>query len=71
MKTEIAGNNVDEIRSIAHKLKSSAKTFGASGLVDILENLESSNKYEGAKFTVAYQNLLNEYSLVKEHILAK
>ena len=74
METEIAGNNVDEIRGIAHKLKSSAKTFGASGLVAILENIENlkiSNNHGDAEFIAAHQSLLDEYSLVKEHILAK
>ena len=71
MKTEIAGNNVDKIRGIAHKLKSSAKTFGASSLVDIFENIESSENLESEKLKDIHQELVDEYTLVKLHILSK
>ena len=71
MKTEIAANNIDEIRDIAHKIKSSAKTFGAFSLVNILENIESSKNLDELELIATHQNLIDEYALVKKHILAK
>jgi HPt (histidine-containing phosphotransfer) domain-containing protein len=71
MKIEIAANNIDKVRGIAHKIKSSAKTFGALSLVEILENIENFETSIGAELTTAQQNLAEEYAAVKKHILAK
>lgn len=71
MKTEIAANNINGIRNIAHKLKSSAKTFGAFGLVEILEQIENSNDLKQTELLAEHQSLIDEYILIKEHILAK
>ena len=71
MKVQISANNADEIRGIAHKLKSSAKTFGALGLVEILINIENFELFNEAELNTSHQKLVVEYALVKEHILAK
>ena len=71
MKTELTECNIEAVRGIAHKLKSSAKTFGAISLVEILENIENTNNVSEAESIEMHQNLMVEFSLVKQHILAK
>lgn len=71
MKTDIASNNIKEVLDASHKLKSSAKTFGAFSFVEILENIENSEDLKNADLVTEHQKLKDEYVLIKKHILAK
>jgi len=71
MQTALVNNNFNVIHDIAHKLKSSSKSFGAIALVEILEKIENSSSLEKEKLILEQQKLTSEYDKVKRHILAK
>ena len=55
MESKIMDKKMDEIHDIAHKIKSSTKTFGASGLVKLLEKIESLNTDDFEQFSTLKQ----------------
>ena len=63
--------NLQAINDTVHKIKSSTKTFGAIGLVKLLEELESLDDKDLSKVTELNIQINQEYSLVKEYILSK
>lgn len=75
IKINIDGENWNEVINLAHKIKSSAKTFGATGLAEILEQIEyldySSFSQEKQGFISLHEKLQSEYALTKIHILSK
>ncbi len=71
LEQEIHNKNLDNIHNIAHKIKSSSKTFGAYGLTDLLEQLEKTNDIESIEKTNILTSIKSEYASVKEHIRSK
>ena len=71
LEQEIKHKNLDNIHNIAHKIKSSSKTFGAYGLTDLLEQLEKANDIESNEITLLLTSIKSEYTSVKEHIRSK
>ena len=69
MDDKISDHKINEIHDIAHKIKSSTKTFGAFGLVKLLENIESLKTDDYEQFLSLQKQLNSEYKLVKDHIL--
>lgn len=65
MKTAQAGKDLLTLGRLGHKLKSSARTIGASGFADLCEALEKAgidNNWSGA------ESLMNEIPLLLERI---
>ena len=71
LNEHIHHEELTKIHDVAHKLKSSTKTFGASGLVNILVELETLEEDKFDKAKSLQQTLNEEYILVKEHINSK
>ena len=70
-KNKIPVEKWKEIKEISHKIKSSSKTFGAIGLAEILEKIESQELKSISHVLDLHESLMNEYGLVKKHILKK
>lgn len=69
LNSNLAEENMGQIQDIAHKIKSSSKTFGASGLATLLETIESLNADDFEQCELLNQQINQEFQLVKEHIL--
>lgn len=71
IETKIHQQKWDEIKDIAHKIKSSSKTFGAMGLAKILEQMENQESIDSQQLFNFHKSINTEYALVKNHILTK
>ena len=71
LETKLNDKNMDDVQAIAHKIKSSTKTFGADGLVETLEKIESLTTLEHSEMVELQLSLKHEYKSVKEHIQNK
>ncbi len=70
LKEAIENKNIDAIRGIAHKLKSSFKTIGLQKETSVLENIEysSKEKLEFPLLVEQFHNLDQSYSKIIEEV---
>ncbi len=69
MKNHIAEKDWSSVRDIGHSLKSSTKTFGATGLSDISFKIERSEQNSEDEINQLFQDFVSEYEEVKKLIL--
>ena len=71
LEAKLNDKNMDDVQDIVHKIKSSTKTFGANGLVETLEKIESLSTLEQSETAELQHSLKHEYKSVKDHMLNK
>ena len=68
LMSKVEEGKIKDASDIAHKIKSSSKTFGAIGLSDLLERIETQKYMQQTELFDVCNAVEVEFDLVKNHI---